>query len=73
MGIPSMPELIIILTIVILLFGAKRIPDLAKSVGKSIKGFRSEMKEDEVAEDDQKIEKCEETAPIKKDEETKKV
>ncbi|MBN2826014.1 MAG: twin-arginine translocase TatA/TatE family subunit [Campylobacterales bacterium] len=47
MGVPSMPELIIILAIVVLLFGAKKIPDLAKGMGKAIKGFKNEMKEDE--------------------------
>lgn len=33
-------ELIIILVIILLLFGAKKLPDLAGSVGKSIKEFR---------------------------------
>lgn len=33
-------ELIIILVILLLLFGAKKLPDLANSVGKSIKEFR---------------------------------
>ncbi len=59
MGVPSMPELLIILAIVVLLFGAKKIPDLAKGIGKGIKSFKSEMKEDEVADKstDEKIEK----------------
>lgn len=34
------PEIIIILFVVMLLFGAKRLPDLAKSFGKSIKEFK---------------------------------
>ena len=38
---------IIILVIVILLFGAKKIPELAKGVGKGIKTFRSEMDNDD--------------------------
>lgn len=33
-------ELIIILLIVLLLFGAKRLPDLAGSIGSSLKEFR---------------------------------
>jgi len=37
---PSGWELIVILFIVLLLFGAKKLPDLAGSVGKSIKEFR---------------------------------
>ena len=47
MGMPSMPELLIVLAIVILLFGAKKIPDLAKGMGKAIKGFKKEMREDD--------------------------
>jgi sec-independent protein translocase protein TatA len=34
------PEIVIILFVVMLLFGAKRLPDLAKSFGKSIKEFK---------------------------------
>ena len=47
MGVPSMPELLIILAIVVLLFGAKKIPDLAKGIGKGIKSFKKEMRDDE--------------------------
>ena len=47
MGMPSMPELLIILAIVVLLFGAKKIPDLAKGLGKGIKDFKSAIKDDE--------------------------
>ncbi|MBL0721833.1 MAG: twin-arginine translocase TatA/TatE family subunit [Sulfurovum sp.] len=50
MGMPSMPELLVILTIVVLLFGAKKIPDLAKGVGKGIKDFKKAIKDDEIAE-----------------------
>ncbi len=44
---PSMPELLIVLAIVVLLFGAKKIPDLAKGVGKGIKDFKKAVKEDD--------------------------
>lgn len=75
MGVPSMPELLIILSIVLLLFGAKKIPDLAKGLGKGIKSFKSEMKEeDEVVVDkatDDKIEKNEESSSSSKAQETK--
>lgn len=41
-------ELLIILVIIVLLFGAKKIPELAKGLGKGIKSFKEEMKNDEV-------------------------
>ena len=44
---PSMPELLVVLAIVVLLFGAKKIPDLAKGVGKGIKDFKKAVKEDD--------------------------
>ncbi|MBI4511756.1 MAG: twin-arginine translocase TatA/TatE family subunit [Deltaproteobacteria bacterium] len=34
-------ELLIILAIVVLLFGAKKIPDLATGIGKGIRGFKA--------------------------------
>ncbi|SFZ97482.1 Twin-arginine translocation protein TatA [hydrothermal vent metagenome] len=60
MGMPSMPELLIVLAIVVLLFGAKKIPDLAKGMGKGIKDFKKAIKEDD-----------EEVVEIAKKEETK--
>ncbi len=36
----GLPELIVILGIALLVFGAGRIPDIAKSLGKAIKEFR---------------------------------
>ena len=51
MGMPSMPELLVILAIVVLLFGAKKIPDLAKGVGKGIKDFKKAVKDDETVAD----------------------
>ncbi len=37
---------IVILAVVLLLFGATRLPALSKSLGQSIKSFRSEMKDE---------------------------
>jgi sec-independent protein translocase protein TatA len=47
MGMPSMPELLVILAIVVLLFGAKKIPELAKGMGKGIKEFKTAMNEED--------------------------
>ncbi len=44
---PSMPELLVILAIVVLLFGAKKIPELAKGIGSGIKNFKKAMREDD--------------------------
>lgn len=40
------PELIVILVILILLFGAKKLPELARSVGSSAKELKTSMKDD---------------------------
>ena len=37
------PAAIILLLLVIILFGSKRLPDAARSVGRSIRIFKSEM------------------------------
>lgn len=37
-------ELILILAVVLLLFGGKKIPELMKGMGKGIKGFKDGMK-----------------------------
>ena len=65
MGMPSGTELLIIFGIIVLLFGAKKIPDLAKGLGKGIKNFKAEMKEvdEEIAQDTtKKVEGSEEVA-----------
>ena len=39
------PELIIILIVILLLFGARKLPDLARSLGSSAKEFRKGIEE----------------------------
>lgn len=46
---PSVQQLLIVLLIVVLLFGAKKIPELAKGIGAGIKNFKKAVKEDEEA------------------------
>jgi sec-independent protein translocase protein TatA len=43
----GMPELIIILVIVILIFGASRLAGLGKGLGQAIRGFKEELPGDE--------------------------
>lgn len=47
MGRIGLPELFIILFIVVLIFGANRLPQLATGIGKSIRNFKDGMKEGE--------------------------
>ncbi len=42
-------ELLIILVIILILFGGKKLPELSKSVGESIKELRKGFKDDEPA------------------------
>lgn len=42
---PQGAEWLILLAIVLLLFGARRLPDLARSVGRSMRIFRAEVKD----------------------------
>ena len=47
MGSIGMPELIVIFLVVLLLFGSKRLPELARGLGKGIREFKratSELK-----------------------------
>ena len=42
----GIPEILIVLLIVVLLFGAKRIPGLARGIGKSVTSFKAGMREE---------------------------
>jgi len=56
-------ELLIILVIVLILFGANRLPELAKSLGSSVKEFKKGVNEV----------KAEDASAARKEEEEKKV
>jgi sec-independent protein translocase protein TatA len=44
MGI-GIPELLIILAIIVLIFGASRLPEIGRGIGKGIKNFKDATKE----------------------------
>ncbi len=44
---PGPTEIIVVLVIVLLLFGGKKIPELMKGLGKGIKEFKDASKEEE--------------------------
>lgn len=48
----GMPELIVILVIVIIIFGASRLPQLGEGLGKAIKGFKKGIAESKEANKD---------------------
>ncbi len=78
MGMPGGMEWAIIAVIVILIFGGKKIPELAKGIGKGIKDFKKAVKDDdestETASTDEpkKVEKSESAEADKKPSETTK-
>lgn len=48
----GLPELLVVLLIVLLLFGAKRLPEIARGLGKSVHEFKKGIKEIERGTDD---------------------
>jgi sec-independent protein translocase protein TatA len=48
----GLPEIVLVLAVLLLLFGARKLPELAKSLGRSTKEFKSGMR-DGAAEDEQ--------------------
>jgi sec-independent protein translocase protein TatA len=42
-----MPELLVILVIVVLLFGTRKLPELGKGVGSAIRNFKQSMRDAE--------------------------
>ncbi len=61
MGFRNPTTIIILLTVILVLFGAKRLPDSARSLGRSMRIFKSEIKEmnndETIPEDEKKPEK----------------
>jgi len=45
MGSIGLPEIIVILLIVILIFGANRLPELGRGIGRGIKNFKDAVRD----------------------------
>jgi sec-independent protein translocase protein TatA len=43
----GLPELLIILVVAVLLFGGKKIPEVAKGLGEGIRNFKTSLKGDD--------------------------
>jgi sec-independent protein translocase protein TatA len=50
----GLPELLVILVVAVLLFGGKKIPEVAKGLGEGIRNFKSSLKGDEHPPDEKK-------------------
>ncbi|OHE79845.1 MAG: preprotein translocase subunit TatA [Verrucomicrobia bacterium GWF2_62_7] len=48
----GIPELLIILAVAVLLFGGKKIPEVAKGLGEGIKNFKNALKEEKKEKDE---------------------
>ena len=61
---PGPFELVIILAIVILIFGGKRLKNLGSDLGGAIKGFKSSVKDAETEEEEEEEEEEEKTIEV---------
>jgi sec-independent protein translocase protein TatA len=48
MGSIGLPEMLVILVIVLVIFGAGKLPDVGSALGKAIRGFKKGMEEPEL-------------------------
>ncbi len=72
MGIPSGMELMVIALVILLLFGGKKIPELAKGLGGGIRNFKKALNEEENENKKESIEAKEENTKEIKTEESQK-
>ncbi|MBA2849622.1 twin-arginine translocase TatA/TatE family subunit [Thermosulfuriphilus ammonigenes] len=49
----GLPELLVILVIVVIIFGAGKLPQIGEGLGKGIRNFKKSLKEDEEKENSQ--------------------
>ncbi len=59
MGMPGHMEIILIVFIILLLFGAKKLPELSRSLGKSLGEFKKGQKEGTEPDKEDDVEKKE--------------
>jgi sec-independent protein translocase protein TatA len=52
----GMPELIIILVIILIIFGAGKLPDIGSGIGKAIKNFKGATEEEKKEKEAEKLE-----------------
>lgn len=71
MGNLGVPELLIIAGVIVLLFGARKLPEMARSLGKSAKAFKEETKglrgnddEEKAAAEPQQLPQAQPTQPV---------
>ncbi len=50
----GLPELLVILVVAVLLFGGKKIPEVAKGLGEGIKNFKNALKTEDERVDEKK-------------------
>ena len=56
MGNLGVPELLLILLVILVFFGSKKIPELAQGLGKGIREFKKATREIQSDDDDKKVE-----------------
>ena len=54
-GLPGGMEVVLIIFVIILLFGARKLPELARSLGKSLSEFKKRQREGSITETNSKI------------------
>ncbi len=52
MGPIGVPELLVVLAIAVFMFGAKKLPEVAKGLGQGIREFKTSLKAEEKAEEE---------------------